>query len=113
MPHAVLISISKRTGNGYGLEDVRMKATETWQLKRRNFNMDHDAAEASKIAVADSLMKIAVKKYKNVYYIKSNATSPMHDTTMDGVHPGDWGYYLWAESVRKPIVRILRKYGIK
>ena len=81
--------------------------------ERRNFNMDHDAAEASKIAVADSLMKIAVKKYKNVYYIKSNATSPMHDTTMDGVHPGDWGYYLWAESVRKPIVRILRKYGIK
>jgi hypothetical protein len=81
--------------------------------ERRNFNMEHDAAEASKIAVADSLMKIAVKKYKNVYYIKSNATSPMHDTTMDGVHPGDWGYYLWAESVRKPIVRIFRKYGIK
>ena len=81
--------------------------------ERRNFNREHDAAEASKIAAADSLMALAVKKYKNVYYIPSNATSPLHDTTADGVHPGDWGYYLWAESVRKPILRILRKYGIR
>ena len=75
--------------------------------------MKHDEDEGRKIAMADSLMKIAVKKYKNVYYIKSNATSAMHDTSEDGVHPSEWGYYMWAESVRKPIVRILRKYGIK
>ena len=81
--------------------------------ERRNFNLKHDEEEGSKIAVADSLMKIAVKKYKNVYYIKSNATSALHDTSEDGVHPSEWGYYMWAESVRKPIVRILRKYGIK
>lgn len=36
-----------------------------------------------------------------------------HDTTVDGVHPSDWGYHLWAESVRKPILKILRKYGIR
>ena len=58
-------------------------------------------------------MAIACKKYKDVYYIPSNATSPDHDTTVDGVHPSDWGYYMWAESIRKPIVKILRKYGIK
>ena len=81
--------------------------------ERRNFNLKHDQDEASKIAVADSLMRIAVKKYKNVYYIKSNAASEMHDTSEDGVHPSEWGYYLWAESVRKPILRILRKYGIR
>lgn len=81
--------------------------------ERRNFNLRHDEEEGSKIAVADSLMKIAVKKYKDVYYIKSNATSELHDTSEDGVHPSEWGYYLWAESVRKPILRILRKYGIK
>lgn len=80
--------------------------------ERRNFNMKHDEEEGSKIAVADSLMKIAVKKYKDVYYIKSNAASDLHDTSEDGVHPSEWGYYLWAESVRKPILRILRKYGI-
>ena len=69
--------------------------------------------EGRKIAMADSLMAIAVKKYKDVYYVKSNATSPGHDTTIDGTHPSDWGYFLWAESVCKPIVKILRKYGIK
>ena len=81
--------------------------------ERRNFNLEHNQVEGKKIAMADSLMKIAVKKYKDVYYIPSNATSPDHDTTVDGVHPSDWGYYMWAESIRKPIVKILRKYGIK
>lgn len=81
--------------------------------ERRNFDLEHDKVEGDKIAMADSLMKIAVKKYKHVYYIKSSATNPSHDTTVDGVHPGDYGYSLWAESVRKPILRILRKYGIK
>ena len=81
--------------------------------ERRNFDLEHDKVEGDKIAMADSLMKIAVKKYKHVYYIKSNATNCSHDTTVDGVHPGDYGYSLWAESVRKPILRILRKYGIK
>ncbi len=81
--------------------------------ERRNFDLEHDKVEGDKIAMADSLMKIAVKKYKHVYYIKSSATNPSHDTTVDGVHPGDYGYSLWAESVRKPILHILRKYGIK
>ena len=81
--------------------------------ERRNFDREHDYVEGRKIAMADSLMKIAVKKYKDVYYIKSDATSAMHETSVDGVHPGDYGYYLWAESVRKPILRILRRYGIR
>lgn len=83
-----------------------------WREKR-NFDREHDHDEKEKIAMADSLMAIAVKKYRDVYYIESNATSPDHDTTVDGVHPGEWGYYLWAESIRKPILRILRKYGIR
>ena len=56
--------------------------------------------------------KTCGKKYKDVYYIPSNATSAMHETTLDGVHPGEWGYYLWAESVRQPILDILKQYGI-
>lgn len=82
--------------------------------ERRNFNLKHDEVEAQKIAVADSLMKIAVKKYKDVYYVKtSNAADAMHDTSEDGVHPSEYGYFLWAQSVREPIMKILRKYGIK
>ena len=33
--------------------------------------------------------------------------------SVDGVHPGDYGYWLWADSVRKPILRIFRRYGIR
>ena len=82
--------------------------------ERRNFDLNHDKAEAKKIAVADSLIKIAVKEFKDVYYVKTScAADPTHDTTIDGVHPSDHGYYLWAESIRKPVLKILKKYGIK
>jgi lysophospholipase L1-like esterase len=79
----------------------------------RNFNMASEKNEAAKMAVADSLMSIACKKYKDVYYIRPNATSPRHDSTVDGVHPDNYGYHLWAESIEKPIIKILAKYGIK
>lgn len=92
---------------------VPMIFMHTIWREKRNFNQEHNEVEARKIAAADSLMKIAVKKYKDVYYIPSNAADSMHDTTNDGVHPGEWGYYLWADSVRKPILKILKKYKIR
>ena len=79
----------------------------------RNFNTGTAASEANRIAVVDSLMKIACKKYKDVYYIHPNASAPDHETTQDGTHPSDRGYQLWAQSIEKPVKKILRKYGIK
>ena len=79
----------------------------------RHFNTVADEAEAKKAAMADKLMAQAVKKYKDVYLIDSNADDPNQDTSADGVHPAEWGYHLWAESVRGPILKILKKYGIK
>ena len=79
----------------------------------RNFNKRTADYEARRIAVADSLMKIACKKYKDVYYIHPSASAPDHETTQDGIHPSDQGYQLWAESIEKPVMKILRKYGIK
>ena len=79
----------------------------------RNFNVEADKHEARRGAVADSLMQIACKKYKDVYYIYPNATSPDHLTSVDGIHPTNYGYTLWAKSIEKKVLRILRKYGIK
>ena len=65
-------------------------------------------------AVADSLMKIACKKYKDVYFIHPDAA--LHNgesSTADGVHPNDNGYSVWERSIEKPILKILKKYGIK
>ena len=64
--------------------------------------------------VADSLIRIACRKYKDVYWVDcTNASVKSHDTSVDGIHPTNYGYTLWAESVRKPITRILKKYGIR
>jgi len=79
----------------------------------RNFNKRTADYEARRIAVADSLMKIACKKYKDVYYIHPSASAPDHETTQDGTHPSDRGYQLWARSIEKPIKKILRKYGLR
>ena len=38
-----------------------------------------------------------------------NADDGSHEWSVDGTHP----YYLWTRSIEKPILRILRKYGIK
>ena len=82
--------------------------------ERRNFDHNTDAVEQAKADMADSLMHIAVKKYKDVYYVEStNATDAHHESSVDGTHPGDNGYTLWMESIRKPVLKILKKYGIK
>lgn len=80
----------------------------------RNFNTYREEFEADKMATADSLMKIAVKKYDDVYYVTTtNAGDGSGETSADGTHPNDYGYTIWAKSVEKPILKILKKYGIK
>ncbi len=87
---------------------------KTIYRERRNFNTKDDEYERTRMEVVDSLMKIACKKYPDVYYVKTtNATAPDHYTSVDGTHPGDYGYTLWARSVKKPVLRILKKYGIR
>ncbi len=87
---------------------------QTIYREKRNFDTKQEKSEQDRVELADSLMKIATEKYPDVYYIKTtNATSPTHETSVDGVHPGDYGYTLWAESLVKPLTKILKKYGIK
>jgi len=87
---------------------------KTIYRERRNFNEQVENFESARQAFVDSLMAIACKKYKDVYYVtETNATSSTHETSVDGTHPGDYGYTLWAESIRKPVLRILKKYGIE
>ena len=81
--------------------------------ENRNFNTKVAHDEATRIELADSIMAVACKKYKDVYYIYPDATSPDHLASVDGVHPSNYGYTLWAKSIEKKILRILRKYGIK
>ena len=82
--------------------------------ERRNFNVAYEEFEGQRQDRAGELMRQAMKKYPDVYYIETtNATAPTHETSVDGVHPGDYGYTLWAELLQKPLLKILKKYGIK
>lgn len=85
----------------------------TIRREGRNFRVDEEEEEQARIDVADSMMAIAVKKYKDVYFIYPNASAPLHEASVDGTHPDDYGYTLWAESIRKPVLKILKKYGIR
>ena len=79
----------------------------------RNFNLTLDKSQQEIIDTADSLMNIAVKKYPDVYYIRPVAHAKDHNATVDGTHPDQHGYTLWAKSIEKPLLKILRKYGIR
>ncbi len=86
---------------------------QTIRREKRNFDTKVEVNEAAKQHMADSLMKIAVRRYKDVYYIRPNASSPLQESSVDGIHPDDYGYYLWSRSIEQPLKKILRKYGIR
>ena len=86
---------------------------QTIYRENRNFDLKRDSDEQAKQEMAEKMMKIACKKYKDVYFIQTNASNKLQDTSADGTHPNDYGYTLWAESIQKPLLKILKKYGIK
>lgn len=82
--------------------------------ERDNFDLVARASTLGKYAASDSLMRIACKKYKDVYYIVPDASLHSDESsTADGIHPNDYGYTLWERSIEKPILKILRKYKIR
>ncbi len=93
--------------------DIPLIFQQTIYRESRNFCLSSDSREIKKREVTERLMKEAVKKYRNVYFIRTNATDEIHSTSADGTHPSDYGYTLWAKSIEKPIRKILRKYDIK
>lgn len=86
---------------------------QTIRREKRNFDTRSEKSEKEKIELAEELMAQACRKYKDVYFLHPDATCRDYAATVDGVHPSDHGYWLWMESVKKPILRILKKYGIK
>ena len=86
---------------------------QTIYRESRNFDLHRDAVEQAKMDMAAKLMAEAVKKYDDVYFVIPNTGKSSHETSVDGTHPSDMGYKAWAESIEKPILRILKKYGIR
>ena len=66
-----------------------------------------------RMEAAEKMMKEACKKYKDVYFIIPDVEAGAGRETLDGTHIDNYGHYLWAKSIEKPIIKILKKYGIK
>ena len=49
----------------------------------------------------------------DVYFITPDTGKDARESSVDGTHPSDMGYMAWARSIEKPILKILKKYGIK
>jgi len=80
----------------------------------RNFNTQKDAVEKAKAEAVETMFAkiLGNPKYKDVYLITPNA-SFNNETSVDGTHPDNYGYWLWEQSIEQPILDILKKYGIK
>ncbi|MGN0189869.1 MAG: SGNH/GDSL hydrolase family protein [Candidatus Cryptobacteroides sp.] len=98
---------------------VPMIFQQTIYREKRNFNTAEDGKEQAKMDMASLIFKELKstregrEKYRDVYFICPDAVSANRLATVDGVHPDNYGYTLWAESVRKPVLKILRRYGIR
>ena len=94
--------------------DIPLIFQQTIDRERSNFDLAMRDRERVKREKAAELMRIACKKYKNVYFIETtDAADELEETSVDGTHPGDYGYTLWAKSIEKPLLKILKKYGIR
>jgi len=92
---------------------------QTIYREKRNFNIEEEAKEQAKMDMAEKIFKEIKstpegrKKYKDVYFIVPQACPSTHEASVDGVHPDNYGYTLWAGSIERPVLKILRKYGIR
>lgn len=98
---------------------VPMIFQQTIYRERRNFNTVEQEKEQAKMDMAAAIFKEIKstkegrEKYRDVYFICPDAVPASREATVDGVHPDNYGYTLWAESIRRPVLKILAKYGIR
>lgn len=85
---------------------------QTIYREGRNFDTVADSLEQAKMDTATRLMEEAVKKYDDVYFIVPDLGKYGQDSSVDGIHPSDMGYLGWARSIEKPVLKILKKYGL-
>ncbi len=96
-----------------GHPDIPLIFMQTIYREGRNFSEKTDRYERDKMEMAQKMMKEAMKRYKNVYFIYPDTGKEAHESSVDGIHPSDMGYQAWARSIEKPVRKILRKYGLR
>lgn len=78
-------------------------------------NFDRKRAEYNRSDAERNAMWVhkAMEEFTDIYLIDPViVTDEGHDCSVDGIHPGDCGIALWADSIEKPLMEILSKYGL-
>ncbi len=87
---------------------------QTIYRENGNFNLKTRGIEEAKRAMARQVVAEAMKTDPDIYFVDvPNPTGTDHETSADGVHPSDLGYFRWAQAVEPEITKILSRYGIK
>ena len=93
---------------------VPMIFLQTERRETRNFNTSIDKSEAAKQKIAEDMVRERMKKDKDIYFISSeDFLGKDFHATADGTHPTDLGFTYMLQSITPPIVKKLKKYGIK
>lgn len=94
--------------------DIPLIFIRTVYRESRNFSTKSEATEQAKMDMAEKMMEKAMEEFDDVYFVNPKTLAGYdHETSVDGTHPSDMGYYRWAKAIEKPVLRILHKYGIK
>ena len=94
--------------------DIPLIFIGTVYRESRNFNTRFQKSEQDKMDMAEKMMAKAMEEFDDVYYVTPKTlTGYDHETSVDGTHPSDLGYYRWAKAIEKPVIKILKKYNIK
>jgi lysophospholipase L1-like esterase len=87
---------------------------QTIYREERNFDKRADRYEQDKMDMAEKVVKEAMKRDRNIYFINpKNYTGDDHVTSTDGIHPSALGYYRWAKTIEPLLLTILKKYRIE
>lgn len=94
--------------------DIPLIFISTVYRENRNFSLKNEQYEQEKMDMAEKVMSVAASRFENVYFVNPETlTGNDHETSVDGVHPSDMGYSRWAETIEKPVLKILKRYGIR
>ena len=75
----------------------------------RRYNTVVEETERAKMEMAEKMMAECLKKYENVYWINTvESRSDEIETSADGTHPSDYGYYLMACSIKDRLMEIFQ-----
>ena len=86
----------------------------TIHRENTEFDLGRRKVEDDKLAMQDSMMyNVVLKRYNDVYYVRPYANTDDHNSTVDGIHPSQAGYTVWARSLAAQVVPILKRYGIE